>query len=199
MTSRLGRRGGPGTQPGHWPPPWASGSAAHPWLGAQQPRGHVSQARVAAQPSHRRVEWGSGVALSRALHIQINFCIFIRVLLILAAKLRARQMRYTDYKFRWVWLRTDPGRARGGGGDTGAPWAARGLAAEAPTHRLAKSTLTLIPLLGVHEVAFAFVTDEHAQGTLRSAKLFFDLFLSSFQVPPCPLEPPAPPQAWLPP
>lgn len=92
-----------------------------------------------------------------------------------------------------------PGQGPGGGGDTGAPWAARGLAAEAPTHRLAKSTLTLIPLLGVHEVAFAFVTDEHAQGTLRSAKLFFDLFLSSFQVPPCPLEPPAPPQAWLPP
>lgn len=50
-------------------------------------------------------------------------------------------------------------------------------------HRLAKSTLTLIPLLGVHEVVFAFVTDEHAQGTLRSTKLFFDLFLSSFQVP----------------
>ncbi|XP_054565574.1 glucagon receptor [Eptesicus fuscus] len=47
--------------------------------------------------------------------------------------------------------------------------------------RLAKSTLTLIPLLGVHEVVFAFVTDEHAQGTLRFAKLFFDLFLSSFQ------------------
>lgn len=59
-------------------------------------------------------------------------------------------------------------------------------AAQTPTHRLAKSTLTLIPLLGVHEVVFAFVTDEHAQGTLRSAKLFFDLFLSSFQVPPCP-------------
>ncbi|XP_004695588.1 PREDICTED: glucagon receptor [Condylura cristata] len=47
--------------------------------------------------------------------------------------------------------------------------------------RLAKSTLTLIPLLGVHEVVFAFVTDEHAQGALRSAKLFFDLFFSSFQ------------------
>nr|XP_017512820.2 glucagon receptor isoform X3 [Manis javanica] len=80
------------------------------------------------------------------LAILINFCIFIHILHILVAKLRAHQMRYTDYKLR-----------------------------------LAKSTLTLIPLLGVHEVVFAFVTDEHAQGTLRSAKLFFDLFLSSFQ------------------
>lgn len=50
--------------------------------------------------------------------------------------------------------------------------------------RLAKSTLTLIPLLGIHEVVFAFITDEHAQGTLRYVKLFFDLFLSSFQVSP---------------
>lgn len=82
------------------------------------------------------------------LAILINFFIFIRILHVLVAKLRAHQMRYTDYKLR-----------------------------------LAKSTLTLIPLLGVHEVVFAFVTDEHAQGTLRSTKLFFDLFLSSFQVP----------------
>lgn len=64
--------------------------------------------------------------------------------------------------------------------------------------RLAKSTLTLIPLLGVHEVVFAFVTDEHAQGTLRSAKLFFDLFLSSFQVPARPLtNSPTPRPAWV--
>ncbi|XP_042198467.1 glucagon receptor [Callorhinchus milii] len=47
--------------------------------------------------------------------------------------------------------------------------------------RLAKSTLTLIPLLGIHEVVFAFFMDEHAQGTLRLVKLFFDLFLNSFQ------------------
>lgn len=80
------------------------------------------------------------------LTLLINFFIFVRILHILVAKLRAHQMRQTDYKFR-----------------------------------LAKATLTLIPLLGVHEVVFAFVTDEHAQGTLRFAKLFFDLFLSSFQ------------------
>lgn len=75
----------------------------------------------------------------------------------------------------------------GGAGRAGWAGAAGGAVAQAPTRRLAKSTLTLIPLLGVHEVVFAFVTDEHAQGTLRSAKLFFDLFLSSFQVPAPPL------------
>ncbi|XP_013912019.1 PREDICTED: glucagon-like peptide 1 receptor [Thamnophis sirtalis] len=47
--------------------------------------------------------------------------------------------------------------------------------------RLAKSTLTLIPLLGTHEIIFAFVTDEHATGMLRFVKLFFELSSSSFQ------------------
>ncbi|XP_067412659.1 gastric inhibitory polypeptide receptor [Emydura macquarii macquarii] len=78
--------------------------------------------------------------------ILVNFIIFVRIIKILVSKLRAHQMRYTDYKFR-----------------------------------LAKSTLTLIPLLGIHEVVFALVTEEQAQGTLRYIKLFFELFLSSFQ------------------
>nr|XP_042704857.1 glucagon-like peptide 1 receptor [Chrysemys picta bellii] len=47
--------------------------------------------------------------------------------------------------------------------------------------RLAKSTLTLIPLLGTHEVIFAFVTDEHARGMLRFVKLFCELSFNSFQ------------------
>ncbi|XP_053122742.1 gastric inhibitory polypeptide receptor isoform X2 [Hemicordylus capensis] len=47
--------------------------------------------------------------------------------------------------------------------------------------RLAKSTLTLIPLLGIHGVVFALVTEEQAQGTLRYIKYIFELFLNSFQ------------------
>lgn len=49
--------------------------------------------------------------------------------------------------------------------------------------RLAKSTLTLIPLLGIHQVVFIFVTDESTKATigLRLTKLFSDLFFSSFQ------------------
>lgn len=50
------------------------------------------------------------------------------------------------------------------------------------TLRLARSTLTLVPLLGVHEVVFAPVTEEQARGALRFVKLGFEIFLSSFQV-----------------
>ncbi|XP_077359592.1 glucagon receptor-like [Festucalex cinctus] len=47
--------------------------------------------------------------------------------------------------------------------------------------RLAKATLTLIPLFGIHEVIFIFVTDEQTTGLLRYIKVFFSLFLNSFQ------------------
>uniref|UniRef100_A0A8D0AJ79 Glucagon receptor n=1 Tax=Sander lucioperca TaxID=283035 RepID=A0A8D0AJ79_SANLU len=78
--------------------------------------------------------------------ILVNFFIFIRIIQILVSKLRAHQMRYTDYKFR-----------------------------------LAKSTLTLIPLLGIHEVVFAVLTEEHTDGILPNINLFFQLFFNSFQ------------------
>uniref|UniRef100_A0A672R5Z5 Gastric inhibitory polypeptide receptor n=1 Tax=Sinocyclocheilus grahami TaxID=75366 RepID=A0A672R5Z5_SINGR len=47
---------------------------------------------------------------------------------------------------------------------------------------LAKSTLTLIPLLGIHEVVFAVMTEEQTEGVLRNVNLFFELFFNSFQV-----------------
>ncbi|XP_026137700.1 gastric inhibitory polypeptide receptor-like isoform X2 [Carassius auratus] len=80
------------------------------------------------------------------LAILVNFFIFIRIIQILVSKLKAHQMRYTDYKFR-----------------------------------LAKSTLTLIPLLGIHEVVFAVMTEEQTEGVLRNVNLFFELFFNSFQ------------------
>lgn len=48
--------------------------------------------------------------------------------------------------------------------------------------RLAKATLTLIPLFGIHEIIFMFATDEQTTGVLRYIKVFFTLFLTSFQV-----------------
>uniref|UniRef100_A0AAY4D253 Gastric inhibitory polypeptide receptor n=1 Tax=Denticeps clupeoides TaxID=299321 RepID=A0AAY4D253_9TELE len=80
------------------------------------------------------------------LAILVNFFIFIRIILILMSKLKAHQMRYTDYKFR-----------------------------------LAKSTLTLIPLLGIHEVVFAVMSEDQTEGILRNVNLFFELFFNSFQ------------------
>uniref|UniRef100_A0AAV2LA40 Glucagon receptor n=1 Tax=Knipowitschia caucasica TaxID=637954 RepID=A0AAV2LA40_KNICA len=47
--------------------------------------------------------------------------------------------------------------------------------------RLAKATLTLIPLFGIHEIIFIFATDEQTTGLLRYIKVFFTLFLNSFQ------------------
>ncbi|NXB75538.1 GLP1R protein, partial [Donacobius atricapilla] len=49
------------------------------------------------------------------------------------------------------------------------------------SRRLAKATLTLIPLFGIHEVVFIFATDEQTTGILRYIKVFFTLFLNSFQ------------------
>ncbi|XP_057716625.1 glucagon receptor isoform X4 [Corythoichthys intestinalis] len=100
--------------------------------------------------------WGQNINMSYwwiirspiLVAVVINFLIFIHIIKILVSKLRAHQMRYTDYKFR-----------------------------------LAKSTLTLIPLLGIHQVVFIYVTDEATETTigLRLTKLVIDLFFSSFQ------------------
>ncbi|XP_048407752.1 glucagon-like peptide 1 receptor isoform X2 [Stegostoma tigrinum] len=49
-------------------------------------------------------------------------------------------------------------------------------------NRLTKSTLILIPLLGVHEIFFIFITDENAKGILRYIKLFVELLFGSIQV-----------------
>ncbi|XP_053329130.1 gastric inhibitory polypeptide receptor [Spea bombifrons] len=48
-------------------------------------------------------------------------------------------------------------------------------------YRLAKSTLTLIPLLGIHEAAFNLIPEESAKGGFRYSKLAAELLLSSFQ------------------
>ncbi|NXD78047.1 GLR protein, partial [Halcyon senegalensis] len=77
---------------------------------------------------------------------QINLLIFMRILKVILAKLRANQKGYADYKLR-----------------------------------LAKATLTLVPLFGIHEVVFIFATDEQTTGILRYIKVFFTLFLNSFQ------------------
>uniref|UniRef100_A0A8C9SN79 G-protein coupled receptors family 2 profile 2 domain-containing protein n=1 Tax=Scleropages formosus TaxID=113540 RepID=A0A8C9SN79_SCLFO len=46
---------------------------------------------------------------------------------------------------------------------------------------LARATLVLIPLLGIHEVVFTFFIDEYMEDKTRYVKNFINLTLSSFQ------------------
>uniref|UniRef100_A0AAQ4P829 G-protein coupled receptors family 2 profile 2 domain-containing protein n=1 Tax=Gasterosteus aculeatus aculeatus TaxID=481459 RepID=A0AAQ4P829_GASAC len=46
---------------------------------------------------------------------------------------------------------------------------------------LARATLVLIPLLGLHEVVFTVLIDECVEGSSRYARNFINLTLSSFQ------------------
>ncbi|NXO87186.1 GLR protein, partial [Sitta europaea] len=101
---------------------------------------------MAAKYLKENADWGGSVCPCPVSPSQINLLIFMRILKVILAKLRANQKGYADYKLR-----------------------------------LAKATLTLIPLFGIHEVVFIFATDEQTTGILRYIKVFFTLFLNSFQ------------------
>ncbi|CAJ1080491.1 glucagon-like peptide 2 receptor [Xyrichtys novacula] len=80
------------------------------------------------------------------LSVLIIFFIFIKILMLLLSKLKADQVKFTDYRYS-----------------------------------LARATLVLIPLLGIHEVVFAVLSDECVKGSSRYAQHFINLTLSSFQ------------------
>ncbi|XP_029954827.1 glucagon-like peptide 2 receptor isoform X2 [Salarias fasciatus] len=80
------------------------------------------------------------------LAVLVIFFIFIKILMLLLSKLKADQVKFTDYRYS-----------------------------------LARATLVLIPLLGIHEVVFTVLIDECVEGSSRYAKNFINLTLSSFQ------------------
>lgn len=80
------------------------------------------------------------------LSVLVIFFIFIKILMLLLSKLKADQVKFTDYRYS-----------------------------------LARATLVLIPLLGIHEVVFTVLVDECVQGSSRYARNFVNLTLSSFQ------------------
>ncbi|XP_028991081.1 glucagon-like peptide 2 receptor [Betta splendens] len=80
------------------------------------------------------------------LSVLVIFFIFIKILMLLLSKLKADQVKFTDYRYS-----------------------------------LARATLVLIPLLGVHEVVFTVLIDECVEGNSRYARNFINLTLSSFQ------------------
>uniref|UniRef100_A0A3P8TGZ2 Glucagon like peptide 2 receptor n=1 Tax=Amphiprion percula TaxID=161767 RepID=A0A3P8TGZ2_AMPPE len=78
--------------------------------------------------------------------VTVIFFIFIKILMLLLSKLKADQVKFTDYRYS-----------------------------------LARATLVLIPLLGIHEVVFTVLIDECVEGNSRYARNFVNLTLSSFQ------------------
>ncbi|XP_077595078.1 glucagon-like peptide 2 receptor [Stigmatopora nigra] len=80
------------------------------------------------------------------MSLMIIFFIFIKILLLLLSKLKADQVKFTNYRYS-----------------------------------LAKATLVLIPLLGIHEVVFTVLVDECMEESSRYARDFINLTISSFQ------------------
>ncbi|XP_041829228.1 glucagon-like peptide 2 receptor [Melanotaenia boesemani] len=80
------------------------------------------------------------------LSVLVIFFIFIKILMLLLSKLKADQVKFTDYRYS-----------------------------------LARATLVLIPLLGIHEVVFTVLIDECVEGSSRYARNFVNLTLSSIQ------------------
>ncbi|NXM93021.1 GLR protein, partial [Sylvia borin] len=116
-----------------------------PWMAAKYLKENAEGCHLLGECHSQGGGAGLRVPLP-CLPYQINLLIFMRILKVILAKLRANQKGYADYKLR-----------------------------------LAKATLTLIPLFGIHEVVFIFATDEQTTGILRYIKVFFTLFLNSFQ------------------
>nr|XP_009304634.1 LOW QUALITY PROTEIN: glucagon-like peptide 2 receptor [Danio rerio] len=80
------------------------------------------------------------------LSVIVIFCIFLKIIRLLLSKLKADQVKFTDYRYS-----------------------------------LARATLVLIPLLGVHQIVFTLIIDESVEGSNRYARNFVHLTLSSFQ------------------
>lgn len=141
--------------------------------------------------------------------LQVIFFIFIKILMLLLSKLKADQVKFTDYRYRYSpchdtqiafrcqkpWVRicsrfnilmlitpTQPCKLWPLDHKLGCvlrniTWVCFVL------FSLARATLVLIPLLGIHEVVFTVLIDECVEGSSRYARNFINLTLSSFQVP----------------
>ncbi|XP_063076947.1 glucagon-like peptide 2 receptor [Engraulis encrasicolus] len=81
-----------------------------------------------------------------ALAVTVIFCIFLKILRLLLSKLKADQVKFTDYRYS-----------------------------------LARATLVLIPLLGIHEVVFNLATDDIMDRKQRYVRNFINMILSSSQ------------------
>ncbi|XP_023787115.1 secretin receptor isoform X3 [Cyanistes caeruleus] len=112
------------------------------------------------------------------LSIFINFILFVNILRILMRKLSSPQKRSSDFnQYKYVlYILYETFKATRAFLVPSTP--------ASPSvfilRRLAKSTLLLIPLFGVHYIIFAFFPEDASSGTME-IQLFFELALGSFQ------------------
>ncbi|KAG8507130.1 Glucagon-like peptide 2 receptor, partial [Galemys pyrenaicus] len=127
------------------------------------------------------------------LCVAVNFFLFMKILKLLISKLKAHQMCFRDYRYRHsvcnqgdkldflflIDMIRAAMKACSGEQEVLLLPVSRSRQLSGCHCRLAKSTLVLIPLLGVHEVVFFFVTDDHIFGFPKLVRLFFQLTLGS--------------------
>ncbi|ELW53074.1 Glucagon-like peptide 2 receptor [Tupaia chinensis] len=142
-------------------------------------RAHLENTGCWATNANKKIWWI--IRGPMLLCVAVNFFIFLKILKLLISKLKAHQMCFRDYKYRQTGEYLEPD-LKNLVGPAAVAQAVKALLSDAGGQmgRLAKSALVLIPLLGVHEVLFSFITDDQVQGFSKLVRLFIQLTLSSF-------------------
>nr|AKC34089.1 parathyroid hormone receptor-like protein bf98B [Branchiostoma floridae] len=108
--------------------------------------------------------------------IGINFLLFVNIIRVLVKKLRHPASVGSQRRSRWC---CNCPRGTNGGSSNRSDGRRSSVQMQMPII-LAKSTLVLIPLFGVHYIVFVGMP-ESERGLAYSVRMFFDLFFNSFQ------------------
>ncbi|XP_078702831.1 parathyroid hormone/parathyroid hormone-related peptide receptor-like isoform X1 [Branchiostoma floridae x Branchiostoma belcheri] len=114
------------------------------------------------------------------LSIVVNFLLFLNILRVLMKKLRqpADVANQNRSKCCACCFRRQP-QQNGGGGNRYNRGRRNSVQMQMPM-KLAKSTMVLIPLFGVHYIVFVGMPDD-TKGLAQEIRLYFELFFNSFQ------------------
>ncbi|CAH1239054.1 PTH2R [Branchiostoma lanceolatum] len=108
--------------------------------------------------------------------IGINFLLFVNIIRVLVKKLRHPASVGSQRRSRWC---CSCPRGANGGSSNRSDGRRSSVQMQMPI-KLAKSTLVLIPLFGVHYIVFVGMP-ESERGLAYTVRLYFDLFFNSFQ------------------
>ncbi|XP_078702833.1 parathyroid hormone 2 receptor-like isoform X1 [Branchiostoma floridae x Branchiostoma belcheri] len=108
--------------------------------------------------------------------IGINFLLFVNIIRVLVKKLRHPASVGSQRRSRWC---CNCPRGTNGGSSNRSDGRRSSVQMQMPI-KLAKSTLVLIPLFGVHYIVFVGMP-ESERGLAYTVRMYFDLFFNSFQ------------------